>query len=79
MRMLVQPLASLSGLRIHIATSYSIGCRYGWDLVLLWVWCRPAVAASIQPLAWELLYIIGAALKKENLDNRCNIIMNILP
>ena len=23
------------------------------DLALLWLWCRPATAALIQPLAWE--------------------------
>ena len=35
------------------------------DLVLLWLWCRPAAVASIRLLAWELLYAAGAALKKE--------------
>ena len=24
------------------------------DLVLLWLWCKPAAAAPIQPVAWEL-------------------------
>ena len=33
--------------------------------MLLWLWCRPAAAAPIQPLAWELLCAIGAALKKK--------------
>ena len=23
------------------------------DLALLWLWCRPAAIAPIQPLAWE--------------------------
>ena len=23
------------------------------DLVLLWLWCRPAAAAPVRPLAWE--------------------------
>ena len=31
--------------------------------VLLWLWRRPAAAALIQPLAQELLYAIGAAIK----------------
>ena len=31
---------------------------------LLWLWSRPAVAASIQPLAWELPHAAGAVLKE---------------
>ena len=26
------------------------------DLALLWLWCRPAAAAPIPPLTWELTY-----------------------
>ena len=33
--------------------------------MLLWLWCRPAAAAPIQSLAWELQYAVGAALKKQ--------------
>ena len=32
---------------------------------LLWLWCRPAAAAPIRPLAWELPHAVGAALKKK--------------
>ena len=32
--------------------------------LLLWLWCRPAAVAPIGPLAWELPYASGAALKK---------------
>ena len=35
------------------------------DLVLLWLWVRPAAAALIQPLALELLYAMGVALKRQ--------------
>ena len=35
------------------------------DLALLWLWCRPAAVALIRPLAWELPYAIGAALKRK--------------
>ena len=31
---------------------------------LLWLWCGPAAAARIQPLAWELPYAVDAALKR---------------
>ena len=37
--------------------------RWVKDLALLWLWCRPPAVALIQPLAWELLYAVGAALK----------------
>ena len=43
--------------------SYGVGRRCGSDLVLLWLWCRPAAAAPIRPLAWEPPYVTGAALK----------------
>ena len=33
--------------------------------MLLWLWCRPAAAAPIRPLAWELPYTTGAALKSQ--------------
>ena len=34
------------------------------NLMLLWLWCRPAAAAPIQSLAQEILHVAGAALKK---------------
>ena len=37
--------------------------RCDLDLALLWLWCRPAVAAPIGPLAWDPPYATGAALK----------------
>ena len=36
----------------------------GSDPALLWLWCRPALTAPIQPLAWEPAYAMSAALKK---------------
>ena len=35
------------------------------SLDLMWLWCRPAGVAPIQPLAWELPYATGAALKSK--------------
>ena len=64
MRMQVQSLALLSGLRIWHCVSYGAGHSCGLDLVLLLLWCRPAATAPIQPLAWELPYAMGVALKK---------------
>ena len=65
MRLPVRSLASLSGLRITV--SCGVGRRHGSDLALLWwLWHRPvATAAPIRPLAWELPYAAGAALKSK--------------
>ena len=53
MRMWVRSLASLSV--FNIAVSIAVSCRGGHrcslDPELLWLWCRPAAAALIQPLA----------------------------
>ena len=40
------------------------GRRCSSDLVLLWLWCRPAATAPIGPLAWEPPYATSAALEK---------------
>ena len=47
-----------------VAVSCGVGHRHSTDPVLLWLWCRPAVVALIRPLAWELPYALGAALKQ---------------
>ena len=43
-----------------------VGHRQSSNLVLLWLWRRSAIAARIQPLAWEFLYASGVALKSKN-------------
>ena len=45
--------------------SCGVGRRPGSDLALPWLWRRPAVIASIRPLAWEPPYAKGAALKRQ--------------
>ena len=42
--------------------SSGAGCRHSLDT--MWLWCRPAAIALIEPLAWEPPYTMGAALKK---------------
>ena len=50
--------------------SCGVGCGQGSDLVLLWLWCRPAAAAPISPLAWEPYYAVGVALKRPKKKNK---------
>ena len=61
MRRGVRSLAIGSG----VAVSCGVGCRHGLDPALLWLLLSPAAAAPMGPLAWELLYVVGAALKKK--------------
>ena len=51
-----------------------IPCLDQWDKdpALLWLWCRPAAVALIQPLDWKLLYAAGAALKAEKKERKEN-------
>ena len=49
----------------RIAVSCGVGCRRVLDPMWLWLWCRPAAAAPTGPLAWELPYAAGAALKRK--------------
>ena len=58
-------MASFSGLRIQCC--FELQCR-----LQLWLGfgiavavCRPGAAAPIQPLALELSYAVGAALKRK--------------
>ena len=41
------------------------GCRCSSDPILLWLWCRLAAVAPIQPLSLELPYVPGVALKSK--------------
>ena len=45
------------------AASCRVGCRCGSDLALMCLWYGPAAQAPIQPLARELPYTIGVAVK----------------
>ena len=45
--------------------SCGVDRRRGSDPAWLWLWCRPAAVAPIQPLAWELPYAMGATLKNK--------------
>ena len=61
-RMQVQSLASISGLNIRRCRE--LQCRSQMQLGS-WLWHRLAAAAPIWPLAWELPYAAGMALKSK--------------
>ena len=44
--------------------SCGVGHRCGSNPTLQWLWCRPVATALIRPLALELPYAKGAALRK---------------
>ena len=48
-----------------IAVSCGVGCRRGLDPARLWLCSRLLAAALIGPLAWELTYATGVALKRQ--------------
>ena len=53
-----------------VAVSCGIGSRHSSYLVLLWP--RLAAVALIQPLAWELPYAVGVALKSQKKKKKKN-------
>ena len=53
-----------------VAVSGGVGHRCGSDAPLLWLWLWPAAGALIQPLAWELPYTAGVALKSKKQTNK---------
>ena len=53
-----------------LGMSCGVDCRRGLDLVLLWLWHRPAATALIRPLAWQFPYAAGAALKRKEKERK---------
>ena len=54
--------------------SCGVGQRCVLDLALLWLWGRLAAAAQIRPIAWELLYAAGTALKRPKKERKKEIL-----
>ena len=48
-----------------LPVSCGVGCNCGSDMVLRWLWCRKAAAASTQLLVWELHICHGCSPKKK--------------
>ena len=57
-----------------VAMSCGVGYRYSSDPELLWLWHRPVATALIPPLAWELPYAAGTALKNKNQNKKLKIL-----
>ena len=57
-------------LALPVAMNRGIGCRLSLDTVLLWLWHRLGATALTGPLAWELPYAAGAALKSKKKELR---------
>ena len=50
--------------------SCGVDHRLSSNPALLWLWHSLAVAAPIQPLAWELPYAMGVTLKRQKQTNK---------
>ena len=50
--------------------SCGVGHRSSLNPLLLWLWQRPAAAAPIQPLAWELPQAVSAAIQRKKEKKR---------
>ena len=53
--------------------SCGVGCRFGSDPTLLWLWHRPVATAPIRPLAWEPPYATGSGPRKGKKKKRQKI------
>ena len=65
--LILGPAQRIKGSSIAVGSGVS---RNGSDPEFLWVWHRPAAAAPIQPLAWELPYAVGTAIKSNNSNKK---------
>ena len=64
MRLQVQSLASLSGLRIRCCHELWFRLQMQLRSAGIWLWRRPAAVALIRPLAWEPPCAVGWDPKK---------------
>ena len=59
------PALLSAGYGPRVAFSCDVGRGCCLDPGLLWLWCRPAGAALMRCVAWELPHSAGAALKRQ--------------
>ena len=51
--------------------SCGVGHRCSSDLVLLWLWWRPAAVAPIGPLTWEPPHVVGGGRGPKKEKKKC--------
>ena len=59
--------------------SYGVGDRRGSDPASLWLCCRPAAAALIQPLPWQLSCASAVALKGKKKKKKVDFVREEYP
>ena len=52
---------------------WAVGRGHSLDPALLWLWCRLAATAQIQPLAWELLYVALKLKRQRKMHEKVKI------
>ena len=57
----------------HCHELWCVGYGHGWDLALLWLWCRPGTTDPIRPLAWEPPYVVWPWKKKKKSETSWNL------
>ena len=58
--------------------TYDVGHRLSSDSAFLWFWHRPVATAPVGPLAWEPMYAVSAALKRQKTKKKKKMIMRDL-
>ena len=56
--------------------SCGVGYRFSSDPALLWLWHRSAAIAPIRPLAQELPYAVGVALRRQTNKQKTQVFTN---
>ena len=64
---MVARLKQMTHLPMRMQVQFFYFTLWIMDLTLLWLWHRLAATVPIQPLAWELPWVAGVALKRKKI------------